>query len=125
MNSNLTIEEIVLINNLLYAENLGGPKGTFLSPGQEMKTIGDYVKGTLKSSDLIEDDKEYSTGITGSEYKEILAAVNKNQHLKDMIIMQVHIESSDAAAEEALCSTILPITRPSLDLRELREMQSG
>lgn len=96
MNSNLTIEEIVLINNLLYAENLGGLKGTFLSPGQEMKTIGDYVKGTLKNSDLIEDDKEYSTGITGSEYKEILAAVNKNQHLKDMIIMQVHIESSDA-----------------------------
>ena len=96
MNSNLTIEEIVLINNLLYAENLGGPKGTFLSPGQEMKTVGDYVKGVLRSADLIEDNREYSTGITGFEYKEILAAVNKNQHLKDMIIMQVHIESSDA-----------------------------
>ena len=54
------------------------------------------MKGVLKNSDLIEDGKEYSTGITGYEYKEILSAIGNNQHLKDMIIMQVHIESSDA-----------------------------
>ena len=96
MNSNLSIEEIVLINNLLYAENLGGPKGTFLSPGQETRTIGDYINRVVKNFDKIEDNREYSTGITGAEYKEILLAVRKKQHLSDMIIMQVHIESQDA-----------------------------
>ena len=96
MNSNLTIEEIVLINNLLYAENLGGPSGTFLSPGQETKTIGEYINGVFRNIDLIEDDREYSTGVTGSEYKQILDAVSKSSHLSDMIIMQVPIESANA-----------------------------
>ena len=47
MNSSLSIEEIVLINCLLYCENLGGPRGTFLSISQESRTIGDFVDGVL------------------------------------------------------------------------------
>lgn len=96
MNSSLSIEEVVLINNLLYIENLGGPKGTFMSPSQESKTIGDYVRGVFKNEDLIEDDTEYSDGVTGAEYRQILGAIRKNQHLLNMIIMQVHFESDSA-----------------------------
>ncbi len=96
MNSNLTLEEVVLINNLLYCENLGGPKGTFLHPSQELRTIGDYVKGVLRNVDLIEDETEYSTGVTGAEYKEILRAIKANDHLKEIIIQQVHYESEGA-----------------------------
>ena len=96
LNSNLTIEEIVLINNLLYCENLGGPRGTFLSTSQESRTIGDFVNGVLRNAAQIENDKEYSTGVTGAEYKEIMWAIRPNQHLKDIIIMQVHYESDSA-----------------------------
>ena len=96
MNSNLSIEEVVLINNLLYIENLGGPKGTFMSPSQESKTIGDYVRGVFRNFDLIEDKTEYSNGVTGAEYKQILRAIKKNQHLQDIVIMQVHFESDSA-----------------------------
>ena len=94
--SRLTTEEIVLINNLLYCENLGGPRGTFLSPSQQSKTIGDYVKGVLRNEALIDDNAEYSTGVTGAEYKEILGAVNGNDHLKSMVIQEVHYESDGA-----------------------------
>ncbi len=96
MSSKLTTEEIVLINNLLYCENLGGPKGTFLSPSQQSKTIGDYIKGVLRNADLIDDKAEYSTGVTGAEYKEILKAINESNHLKSMIIQEVHYESANA-----------------------------
>ena len=96
MNSSLSIEEVVLINNLLYIENLGGPRGTFMSPSQESKTIGDYVRGVFRNVDLIEDATEYSNGVTGAEYKQILGAIRKNQHLLNMIIMQVHFESESA-----------------------------
>lgn len=96
LSSNLTIEEIVLINNLLYCENLGGPRGTFLSTSQESRTIGDFVNGVLRNAAQIENDKEYSTGVTGAEYKEIMWAIRPNQHLKDIIILQVHYESDSA-----------------------------
>ncbi len=94
--SNLTIEEIVLINNLLYCENLGGPKGTFLSKSQEARTIGDYVNGVLRNAAKIENDKEYSSGVTGAEYKEIMWAIRPNEHLKNIIIREVHYESDSA-----------------------------
>ncbi len=96
LSSNLTIEEIVLINNLLYCENLGGPRGTFLSTSQESRTIGDFVNGVLRNAAQIENDKEYSTGVTGAEYKAIMWAIRPNQHLKDIIILQVHYESDSA-----------------------------
>ena len=96
MNSNLSTEEIVLINTLLYAEDLGGPKGTFLSAVNEDKTIGDYINGVYKNFSDIDDKREYSNGITGAEYKQILGAVKKNSHIKNMIIIQVHFESANA-----------------------------
>ncbi|SFC21982.1 Mbeg1-like protein [Butyrivibrio sp. YAB3001] len=96
MSSNLTLEEIVLINNLLYCENLGGPRGTFLSTIQESRTIGDYVNGVLRNAAQIENDREYSTGVTGAEYKEILWSIRPNQHLKNIIIKEVHYESEGA-----------------------------
>lgn len=96
MGSKLTNEEVVLINNLTYCENLGGPKGTFLHPSQESRTIGDFVKGVFRNADQIIDDAEYSTGVTGAEYKEILRAIQKNEHLKEMIIQEVHYESESA-----------------------------
>ena len=94
--SNMTVEEIVLINNLLYCENLGGPRGTFLSKNQESRTIGDYNNGVLRNAAKIENDKEYSTGVTGAEYKEIMWAIRPNEHLKNIVIKEVHYES-DAA----------------------------
>lgn len=96
MSSNLTIEEIVLINNLLYCENLGDPRGTFLSISHEHRTIGDYVAGVLRVESEIDNDLEYSTGVTGAEYKQILWAIKPNEHLKNIIIMQVHYESEGA-----------------------------
>lgn len=96
MNSNLSIEEIVLINNLLYCENLGGPRGTFLSISHENRTIGDYVDCVLHYASKIENDKEYSAGVTGAEYKQIMWSIRPNQHLKDIIILQVHYESEGA-----------------------------
>ena len=96
LSSNLSIEEIVLINNLLYCENLGGPKGTFLSTSQESRTIGDYIDGVLHNAAKIENDKEYSTGVTGAEYKQIMWSIRPNEHLKNIIILQVHYESDCA-----------------------------
>ena len=96
MNTKLTLEEIVLINNLLYCENLGGTKGTFLHASQQSRTIGDYVKGVLRNSDAIDEKAEYSTGVTGAEYKEILKAVKESEHLNEIIIQEVHYESDGA-----------------------------
>ena len=96
MASNLTIEEVALINNLLYCENLGGPKGTFLSVSQETKSIGDFIKAILRKEDDIDKEREYSTGVTGAEYLEILRAVKKNRHLRNILIQQVHYESDGA-----------------------------
>lgn len=96
MGSSLSIEEIVLINNLLYCENLGGPKGTFLSISQENRTIGDFIDGVLHNAAKIDNDTEYSTGVTGAEYKQIMWAIRPNEHLKSLIILQVHYESEGA-----------------------------
>ena len=96
MNSSLSIEEIVLINSLFYAEDLGGPMGTFLSPSHESKTIGDYIKWVIRNFDQIDDNREYSSGVPGSEYKQIITAADRNTHLKNIIIMEVHIEGANA-----------------------------
>ena len=96
MNSCLSKEEIVLINCLLYCENLGGPRGTFLSISQESRTIGNFVDSVLHYATKIENDKEYSTGVTGAEYKQLMWAIRPMEHLKNIIIMQVHYESEGA-----------------------------
>ncbi|MBR4667713.1 MAG: DUF2974 domain-containing protein [Butyrivibrio sp.] len=96
MSSSLSREEVVLINTLLYIENLGGPSGTFLSETLECGTIGEFAKSVLRNTDKIDDKKEYSTGVTGAEYKEILNAVLQNKHLKNIIIQSVHYESVSA-----------------------------
>ncbi len=92
MTSNFTIGEIVLINNLLYCEELGSSEGTFLSKVWENHTIGDFINAVLYNAAKIVDDKEYSSGITGAEYKEILWAIRPNDHLKNLNIREVHIE---------------------------------
>ncbi|WP_051538230.1 Mbeg1-like protein [Butyrivibrio proteoclasticus] len=96
MNTGLSIEEIVFINNLLYLDNLGGPKGTFLSEVNETKTIGDYIDSVLDNASEIDDSNEYFAGMTGFECKQILKAAGKNQHLRDIIIESVHFESTSA-----------------------------
>lgn len=106
-------EEIVLINNLLYIDRLGGPEGTFVSENNQHKTIGDFAEGVISAFSRIDDEYEYSTGVTGAEYKQIIGAVKRNAHLCGLIVMEVHIEAAadgggksvflyDPAANEAL-----------------------
>ena len=102
MTSNLTVGEIVMLNNLMYAENLGSPEGTFASPVWEGKTIGDYVNAVLFNASKIQDKKEYSSGVTGAEYKEILWAIRPNEHLKNMVIRQVHYEDVSAGESRSV-----------------------
>lgn len=102
MTSNLTIGEIVLLNNLMYAENLGSAEGTFASPVWESKTIGDYINAVLYNAAKIEDKKEYSSGVTGAEYKEILWAIRPNEHIKNIVIRQVHYEDVSAGESRSV-----------------------
>lgn len=96
MTSNLSIGEIVLINNLMYCNDLGSEDGTFASLMWENKTIGDYISSVLYNASKIKDDKEYSSGVTGAEYKQIMWTIRGNEHLRNLFIRQVHQE--DAAA---------------------------
>jgi hypothetical protein len=54
------------------------------------------VDGVLHYATKIENDKEYSTGVTGAEYKQLMWAIRPLEHLKNIIIMQVHYESEGA-----------------------------
>jgi hypothetical protein len=96
MTSNLTIGEIVLLNNLMYCEQLGGPDGTFASAVWNGKTVGDYINSVLFNASKIKDDHEYSSGVTGAEYKEILWAIRPNEHLKSLIVRDSHREDISA-----------------------------
>ena len=88
-------EEIVLINNLLYIDSLGGPEGSFVSERNQHKTVGEYVKGVFENYDKIDDKREYSDGVTGAEYKQILEAIRRSPHLSGLIVMEVHNESPE------------------------------
>ena len=95
MSSNLSIEQIVLINNLLYCENFGNPTATFLSPLNESRTVGEYIEGMLSNDTLIDDEKEYTTGMLGYEFKEIFTAISRDEQLKALEIRQIHLESAE------------------------------
>jgi hypothetical protein len=95
MSSNLSIEQIVLINNLLYCEKFGEPKTDFLSSSNECKSVGQYVERVLANIHFV-DDKEYRTGMLGYEFKEIFNAVNCDERLKSLVIREIHIEDAEA-----------------------------
>jgi His-Xaa-Ser system protein HxsD len=95
MSSNLSIEQIVLINNLLYCEKFGNPKTDFLSSSNECKSVGQYVESVLANIHFV-DDKEYRTGMLGYEFKEIFNAVNCDERLKSLVIREIHIEDAEA-----------------------------
>ncbi len=102
MSSNLSIEQIVLINNLLYCENFGNPKATFLSPYNESQTVGEYTEGMIANDTMIDDEKEYTTGMLGAEFKEIFHAISRDKLLSSLQIREIHIESSDAGGSRSV-----------------------
>ncbi len=101
MNSNLSVEEIVLINNLLYCENFGDPKADFLSVLNEAGTVGEYIENVCTRIVLM-DNKEYATGMTGREFKEIFRAIDQDEHCKRLLIRQIHIESAEAGGGRSI-----------------------
>ncbi|MCR5156123.1 MAG: hypothetical protein K6C96_05545 [Butyrivibrio sp.] len=95
MSSIFSIEEIVLINNLLYFENFGNPRAAFLSAFNEYVNIGEYIKG-MSELVTLDDDKQYTTGMLGYEYKEIINAIKQNEHVQRLAIREIHIEGAEA-----------------------------
>lgn len=102
MGSCFTNEEIVLINNLLYIDNLGGPDGTFVSEKYQHKAVSEYVENVFSNYGKIDDDREYSSGVTGAEYRQIIEAIRRNEHILGLIIMESHIESRQAGGSKSV-----------------------
>lgn len=93
----LSTEEILLLNNLMYMRD-----------SEEMHSVAQYQGKTIR--DLIEDidinqmnnHTEYTDGMTGDEWKEIICAVKNNDTLMNMKIASTYKDENYGGGESAV-----------------------
>lgn len=93
----LSTEEILLLNNLMYMRDSG-----------EMHSVAQYQGKTIR--DLIEDidinqmnnQTEYTDGMTGDEWKDIICAVKNNETLMNMKITSTYRDEDYGGGESAV-----------------------
>lgn len=90
MAGNLSTEQVLLLNNLMYMPGK--------SPFQDITGYeGMQVKEIINSFPLnqIKDDEEYGTGTTGREWKEMIRAIQKDEQLMNVTVQTTHTDHAD------------------------------
>ncbi len=82
-------------------ENLGS-NGTFLDSSQEGITVGEYIDRLETVVNNLDNNTEVLTGTSGAEIKQIYQAVKNNDHLRDVVIQDVHVDTSGGGGKSAL-----------------------
>jgi len=84
----LSPEQLLLLNNLMYMETQ--PFGTVHD--YEGQSIGDWLDNI--PMDRINPDKDYGSFITGEDWRNIINAVQNDPVLRDMVIVDTHVDTS-------------------------------
>lgn len=90
MPNQLTTEQVLLLNNLMYTSEKKPLKGLV---NTEAKTVGEFID----SIDItkLDGNKDYGSFITGNDWKQIIAAVNNDSQLRNIQITQKYVASKD------------------------------
>ena len=88
MAEQLTTEQLLLLNNLMYSKDDSPLKGI---ANTDAKTIGEYIDSINTAK--LEGDKDYGSYLTGDDWNEIITAIKNDQQLMDMEIVQTHVAS--------------------------------
>jgi|GEM_PF-3490009 len=110
----LSTEQMMLINNLLYCEYNSPDSGTngcdamrtFLDHGSEGMTAGEFADQILSHPNGLSDDHQYSSAVTGKEYRQILEAVRNDPALSRIEIRQVHVEPNGGGKSALLVDPV-------------------
>ena len=84
--SNLTTEQMMLINNLVYLDRFDDANNSFIRDDNEGMSVGDYVDRILSNPDCLKDDANYDYGMTGAEIRQTLNAIKNDPVLCDYVI---------------------------------------
>ena len=88
--SQLTTDEILLLENLTYLTN-ESPLSDI--QGQDGKTVGEWLNSIDVSK--LDSSKDYGSYMTGSDWKGIIHAVHNDPTLSSMTIKETHVDTSD------------------------------
>lgn len=91
MANQLTTEQVLLLNNLMYMTNTE-PLQNISST--EETTVGDYIN-RIQVEDL-DPSKDYGSYMTGEDWQNIIQAVKNDPQLMNMQIAQTHVDASDS-----------------------------
>lgn len=90
MAEQLTTEQVLLLNNLMYMTN-DEPLQSI--DAVEAKTVGAYMNH-IQTSQLRE-DADYGSYMTGEDWKNIIAAIKNDKQLMNMKIVETHVDSAN------------------------------
>lgn len=98
MADQLTTEQVLLLNNLMYTSDKPPLKGI---ANTDAKTVGEFVE-SINTANL-DGDKNYGSYMTGDDWNQIIEAVKNDPQLMDVEIVQTHVaDQADGGGVSAL-----------------------
>lgn len=98
MADQLTTEQVLLLNNLMYTSDKPPLKGI---ANTDAATVGEFVE-SIHTSNLV-GDKDYGSYMTGDDWTQIITAVKNDPQLMNVQIAQTHVaDQSDGGGVSAL-----------------------
>lgn len=88
MAQELTKEQVLLLNNLMYLSDTEPLKNIVKS---DAATIEDFI-GTISINE-IQDNKDYGSYMTGKDWKNLINAVKSDDQLMNMQIVETHVDN--------------------------------
>lgn len=86
----LTTEEVLLLENLTYFNNIEG--NSFVDASNEGMTVGQWLE-TIDVNSL-SDSKDYGSTMTGAEWKATISAIQSNEELMNVRIAETHTDNT-------------------------------
>ena len=86
----LTTEQILLLNNLMYMDGSGDDNPLAKADQYEGQTVREWMESIDVSQ--LEDDKNYGSYITGKDWKNIIGSVKSDDTLMNMTVATTHTD---------------------------------
>lgn len=109
MAQELTKEQVLLLNNLMYLSDTEPLKNIVKS---DATTIEDFI-GTI-SINKIQDNKDYGSYMTGKDWKNLINAIKSDDQLMNMQIVETHVDNGKNGGDGISAVFVQPETKEAV-----------
>lgn len=109
MAQELTKEQVLLLNNLMY---VGGNKPFQSITKTDQKTVGDYIDEIPINE--IQDNKDYGSYMTGKDWKNLINAIKSDDQLMNMQIVETHVDNGKNGGDGISAVFVQPETKEAV-----------